>query len=118
MPKAKTATIDPEVIEETPEMEEFLDEEDMDGLDDLSEVFESSLTVGIPKEQPKYQGPRVTVMLPLLDDPGDGGIKVDQYEHVTIANERGETCYKVRRGEPVEVPVPVFMILKARYPKI
>ena len=110
----RKTTIDP-VIENT-----MLEEEDMEELEemvDISEAFESSITIGIPKEPPKYKGPRVTVQLPMLDDPGDGGIKVDQYEHVTIANETGETCYKVRRGEPVEVPVPVFMVLKARYPK-
>jgi len=60
----------------------------------------------------------VTVFLPALEDSGSGGMKVDQYEHVTIANEEKETCYKVLRGENVEVPVPVFIALKARYPKI
>ena len=57
------------------------------------------------------------MFLPALEDSGDGGLKVDQYEHVTIANEDKETCYKVLRGEHVPVPVPVFMALKARYPK-
>jgi len=77
-----------------------------------------SLTVAVPKKEKKDNGPRVTVFLPELEDPGTEGIKVDQYEHVTIANELGENVYYVKRGEHVEVPVPVFMVLKERYPKL
>jgi hypothetical protein len=69
-------------------------------------------------EDTGYKGPKVTVLLPRLEDSGDEGIQVDQYEHVTIANEKKETCYKVLRGEPVDVPVPVFIELKKRYPKL
>ena len=73
----------------------------------------------VAEEKPQgYQGPMVTVFLPALEDSGSAGIKVDQYEHVTLANEEKETCYKVLRGEPVQVPVPVFIALKARYPKL
>ena len=66
----------------------------------------------------KYEGPMVTVFLPALEDSGSEGIKVDQYEHVTIANMNKETCYKVLRGEYVEVPVEVFMVLKQKYPTL
>lgn len=105
--------------EPTLDLEEILDEEeDLEEQEDMQDVFEADLTTAVPIKQQKYSGPRVPVFIPALDDPGDGGIKVDQYEHVTIANERGETCYKVRRGETVEVPVPVFIALKARYPKL
>lgn len=77
-----------------------------------------NLTITTPEKKPEYNGPYVDVFLPALEDSGSGGMKVDQYEHVTIANENKETCYKVLRGEHVSVPVPVFMALKERYPKI
>lgn len=76
------------------------------------------LTVQIEEKKEGYNGPMVTVFIPALEDSGSEGLKVDQYEHVTIANEEKETCYKVLRGEPVQVPVPVFVALKARYPKL
>jgi len=83
-----------------------------------TEQINDGLTIATPEKKPDYSGPYVTVFLPALEDSGSGGMKVDQYEHVTIANEEKETCYKVLRGENVEVPVPVFIALKARYPKI
>ena len=76
------------------------------------------LTIVAEEKQEGYKGPMVTIFLPALEDPGSEGLKVDQYEHVTIANEEKETCYKVLRGEPVQVPVPVFIALKAKYPKL
>jgi len=86
------------------------------------EIFEeevnSTLTVTAPVEKPDYVGPYVDIFLPALEENGSGGMKVDQYEHVTIANEKSETCYKVLRGEHVSVPVPVFIALKERYPKL
>ena len=77
-----------------------------------------SMTFRSEEAQKVYDGPMVPVFIPALEDPGDGGLKVDQYEHVTIANEYGEICWKVLRGETVDVPVPVFVVLKERYPKI
>lgn len=81
------------------------------------EIAFDPLTTQAPakEEGPKY--PMVTVTIPPLLDSGNG-VKVDQYEHVTIANEVKEDCYKVLRGEPVEVPVPVYVALKERYPKL
>ena len=84
----------------------------------IEEIEVGPLTVQSVAHKSGYNGPMVPVFLPALEDNGDGGMKVDQYEHVTIANEKGETCYKVLRGEHVEVPVPVFIVLKERYPKI
>ena len=83
----------------------------------LEPVFDG-LTVATPEKKPDYVGPYVDIFLPALEENGDGGMKVDQYEHVTIANEQKETCYKVLRGEHVAVPVPVFIALKERYPKL
>lgn len=84
----------------------------------VKEVFDDPLTIVVEEKEEHYTGPMVDVFLPALEDQGQGGMKVDQYEHVTIANERGETCYKVLRGEHVQVPVPVFIQLKERYPKL
>ena len=81
-------------------------------------TFIDPLTTTTPEKQAVYNGPYVPVFIPALEESGNNGMKVDQYEHVTIANEVKETCYKVLRGETVEVPVPVFLQLKQRYPKI
>lgn len=48
----------------------------------------------------------------------DGDMKVDQYEHVTIANENGEKQYHVKRGVHTEIPVEAFIVLKERYPNL
>jgi len=81
-------------------------------------AIENTLTITSVEKEPDYVGPYVDVFIPALEENGDGGMKVDQYEHVTIANETKETCYKVLRGERVPVPVPVYIALKERYPKI
>lgn len=81
-------------------------------------TIEDNLTTAVVHEDKSYKGPYVPVFLPELEGGGEEGIKVDQYEHVTIANEKGEQHYRVHRGEHVDVPVPVFMALKERYPKL
>ena len=60
----------------------------------------------------------VDVFLPELDNSGEEGMQVDQYEHVTLANETGKEIFYVHRGEHVMVPVPVFIALKEKYPKL
>lgn len=77
-----------------------------------------SLTTAVVREEKKYEGPYVTVFLPVLEGGGEDGVKVDQYEHVTLANEEREQVFRVLRGEPVQVPVPVFIALKEKYPKL
>lgn len=76
-----------------------------------------NLTVAVQRSKKESSGPMATVFLPEIPGAGDD-VKVDQYEHVTIANEKGETCWKIHRGEYVDVPAEVFMVLKARYPKL
>lgn len=73
----------------------------------------SNLTVATPVEEKPAGEPRVRVILPLLEDSASG-VKVDQYEHVTID---GKTTL-VRRGEYVDVTVPVFMQLRNKFPRI
>lgn len=56
---------------------------------------------------------RVRVVLPLLPE-DQMGLKVDQYEHVTI---NGETTL-VKRGEYVDVTVPVYIQLRNKFKNI
>ena len=79
---------------------------------------QDGLTMAVEKKEKRYNGPYVDVFLPELEGGGADGIKVDQYEHVTLANEEWEEIFLVHRGERVSVPVPVFMALKERYPKL
>lgn len=57
--------------------------------------------------------PTVTVFIPLAQDQGSD-IAVDQTETVII---NGKVT-RIRRGEYVDVKVPVFLQLKQRYPSI
>ena len=57
--------------------------------------------------------PVVRIMLPLLEENGTE-VAVDQTENVII---NGKVT-QIRRGEYVDVKVPVFMQLKQRYPSL
>ena len=78
--------------------------------------LEDFMTFAIEPKQKKEEI-TVTVFLPRLEEEGNG-IKVDQYERVTIANEEKEETYMVLRGERVDVPLSVFVILKQKYPDL
>ena len=78
-----------------------------------TELVTNGMTFVVTPEKKKEEQ-TVEVLLPELPGGGDG-VKVDQYEHVTIANEEKEMCYKVLRGQRVQVPIPVFMALKEKY---
>ena len=80
--------------------------------------YDDGLTIQMEEKDTGYKGPMVPVFLPALEDSGSAGLRVDQYEHVTIANEEKETTFYVKRGIRVDVPVPVFVILKERYPNL
>ena len=81
------------------------------------EVFDNmTFTIEEKETGPKEQ--MVTVFLPALEDPGSAGLKVDQYEHVTISNEVQDKTWYILRGEPVQVPISVFIALKEKYPKL
>lgn len=82
------------------------------------ELMNDGLTVVAQEKKPEYSGPMVDIFLPALEGGDDGGIKVDQYEHVTVANEEKESVYRVLRGEHVQVPVSVYWALKQKYPKL
>jgi hypothetical protein len=72
-----------------------------------------TLTVETPVQETVAEEPRVRVYLPLLESEG-AGVHIDQYEHVTV---NGETTL-VRRGEYVDVTVPVFIQLKNKFPHL
>jgi len=76
------------------------------------------LTIAVAEKDDGYKGPTVRIFLPELEGDGSDGLQVDQYEHVSISNETHDEHYRVHRGEWVEVPVPVFMVLKEKYPKL
>jgi len=57
--------------------------------------------------------PTVRVFLPLAEETGTE-VAVDQTENVII---NGKVT-QIRRGEYVDVKVPVFMQLKQRYPNL
>ena len=61
----------------------------------------------------KTTEPTVRVFLPLLEDNGTE-INTDQTENVII---NGKVT-QIRRGEYVDVKVPVFLQLKQRYPNL
>lgn len=75
------------------------------------------LTFTVTQEVKDDNRQMVDIFLPEIQGAG-GDMKVDQYEHVTIANEEKETCWKVLRGETVRVPVEVYIVLKEKYPKL
>lgn len=81
-----------------------------------TDTFDEMLIVEEKKEE--EQVPTTRIFLPKLEDPGDAGIKVDQYEHVTIANEEKEKTWYIHRGEWVDVPWYVYQVLKQKYPDI
>ena len=72
-----------------------------------------TLTVETPVQETVADEPSVRVYLPLLESEG-AGVHIDQYEHVTV---NGETTL-VRRGEYVDVTVPVFIQLKNKFPHL
>jgi hypothetical protein len=79
--------------------------------------LEDSMTFVMEQEDKRYRGPMVNIYLPKLEEEGSG-VTVDQYEHVTIANEEGEKTYYVKRGERVDVPVAVYVVMKEKYPDL
>lgn len=79
--------------------------------------IEDNITIAVPVKHEEQKGPTVPIFLPEIPGAGDD-VKVDQFEHVTIANELGEKHWKILRGQTVDVPVEVFQVLKARYPKL
>ncbi|MDY4140835.1 MAG: hypothetical protein SOY30_16090 [Eubacteriales bacterium] len=72
-----------------------------------------AITAAVSSTKTKDTTPRVSVFLPPLEDEGTG-LVIDQYEHVTV---NGETTL-VKRGEHVQVTVPVYLQLRNKFPHL
>ena len=80
-------------------------------------VMEENLTFVVEKEEKVDNEPKVRIYLSRIED--DGSVAVDQYEHVTIANENGEPeRWRIHRGEWVDIPVRVYVVMKEKYPDL
>ena len=77
-----------------------------------------NITYAVPKPEEKPEEIRVRIMLPVREEDSAPGLNVDRFEHVTISNEQGEQTVYVKRGEWVDVTIPVFVQLRNRYPNI
>ena len=77
-----------------------------------------NITIAVPRKEKKPEEIRVQIMIPMREEDESNGLNVDRYEHVTISNEQGENTTYIKRGEWVEVTLPVFEQLRNRYPKI
>ena len=75
------------------------------------------LTIVQEVKEEKEKIPTVQIYLPKLEEEGNG-VKVDQYEHVTIANEKEEDFKLIKRGERVDVDIPTFVVMKEKYPDL
>ena len=76
-------------------------------------VTDATAAIIQPKEESGMKEPTVRVFIPIAQDQ-TSDVKIDQTESVTI---NGKTTL-IKRGEYVDVKVPVFLQLKQRYPNI
>ena len=79
-------------------------------------AFENEMVITSEPEKEKEEIPTARIFLPLLEDPGDAGLKVDQFEHVTISNEERTERLVIHRGEWVDIPWYFFVNMKEMYP--
>lgn len=71
------------------------------------------ITVEVAEQQVNEKQATVRVFLPLMEDQ-ESALEVDQTEYVTI---NGKTT-AIKRGEYVDVSVPVFTQLRNKYPHL
>ena len=79
--------------------------------------MDDGLTIVQEVKEEKAKVPTVQIYLPKLEEEGNG-VKVDQYEHVTIANENKEETFYVKRGERVDIPINAYVVMKEKYPDL
>jgi hypothetical protein len=75
-------------------------------------------TIAVPVEPKEEKETRVRIFLPKRENDDATGVAVDQYEHVSISNEKGDNFVRIKRGEYVDVTPEVFILLKQRYPNL
>lgn len=71
-----------------------------------------NITVSTPVETPVAEA-RVSILIPRNTD-DESGEKVDPFERVTI---NGESTI-IKRGERVDVTIPVFIQLRNKFPNL
>lgn len=77
-----------------------------------------SQTIAVPQKKPETEETRVRIFIPKRENDDATGVAVDQYEHVSISNEKGDDFIRIKRGEYVDVTPEVFIMLKQRYPNL
>lgn len=77
-----------------------------------------SQTIAVPVKEKETEDTRVRIFIPKRENDDATGVAVDQYEHVSISNEKGDNFVRIKRGEYVDVTPEVFMMLKQRYPNL
>lgn len=75
-------------------------------------------TIAIPVKPKEEKETRVRIFIPKRENDDATGVAVDQYEHVSISNEKGDNFIRIKRGEYVDVTPEVFILLKQRYPNL
>jgi hypothetical protein len=78
-----------------------------------NKINDATAAVAATKDDGVMLEPTVRIILPLAEDQGSD-VAIDQTETVII---NGKVT-QIRRGEYVDVKVPVFLQLKQRYPNI
>lgn len=78
-------------------------------------MAKSSQTIAVPKKEKEQEETRVRIFIPKRENDDATGVAVDQYEHVSISNEKGDDFTRIKRGEYVDVTPEVFIMLKQRY---
>jgi hypothetical protein len=81
-------------------------------------MAKSSQTIAVPKKEKEQEETRVRIFIPKRENDDAAGVSVDQYEHVSISNEKGDNFVWIKRGEYVDVTPEVFIMLKQRYPNL
>ena len=77
-----------------------------------------SQTIAVPQKEKETEETRVRIFIPKRENDDATGVAVDQYEHVSISNEKGDNFVRIKRGEYVDVTPEVFIMLKQRYPNL
>ena len=77
-----------------------------------------SQTIAVPQKKVENDETRVRIFIPKRENDDATGVAVDQYEHVSISNEKGDNFVRIKRGEYVDVTPEVFVLLKQRYPNL
>ena len=79
-----------------------------------AKTLNDGISVEVTEEKEVRVEPTIRIMIPRADEASYGDMKIDQAETVII---NGKTT-RIKRGEYVDVKVPVWMQLRQRYPNL